>query len=653
MSLASSPSSRVRPTLRAPRWRTLLRRALALAAGVTVLFLTAHAAASSPNGTVDHLSVHPIFGSELTVADGWADVIVRAGTPAGVPAGGGGLWAVSGSALTAPVAFDALRAPQVVPAHSFLGGIDVVLADAHGARIATGSARTETRTAPSLLIWSTVTSLGLDLRGSEIEGRRDRGVDLKLRIGWVERDPRTGAALAPDSAAVYAAVDVVLLRAEDLAALHGGPLAALTTWVLGGGTLAVVPGARDLTDTPLVAMVGGAIRHTTGTDERPAGFRGGNLRDDALGAVASYGLGEVYLLDFDPLWFDHDAESYARVRELVARGFRRRSLPAFAHAPEGRDPNAAVVRALDPNQGHGRALALAALVLTAYAVLAGPVVHLRARRRRRPLAPLAQVPLLSAGAFALIVVIGVVSKGIAGRARHLTFVESGAGLSRGTGVAYRSFFAGRTTRLAVPSLSPGGRLALVDRHDGAALDGPHGLAPSSLTLRPWRTVVVQEVGFTYELGGGVTIRRLPDGRLIVRNATGRALRDAILSDGPSATYLGSIESGAAATFSEGRALRRDFEDPRRDLPQAIEEPQWALRLASYYLGAAIGGDEGERVRATWQLAEGVAAGSDFWSAEGPVLIAELEGPSSTTHDGGLRLESDRVLLRVVGEGGAP
>jgi hypothetical protein len=640
------------------RPRLALRAAalLALVAPLLLFATRAKAGSTAPGGV--GMSVEPLFGGDLTTANGWTDLVVRVAAPAGTPIRGE-LHVTSGvsapSALTLPVDVGAAGTTQVlVPARSVDGEVAVTLTDERGAVLATTRVPTRARTSPALLVWSAGTHLGGELRGDEIPALRNEGRDMKLRVGNVERDPRTGAAIAPDSAAAYGQVDTVLLRAEDLAALDGAPLAALTTWVLAGGTLAVAPGgATELVDAPLVAMLGGVARRAR-EDGPVASFHGGNLRDSALGAVGSYGLGEVYVLGFDPLSVDgaRDPRNQARIRELVARSFERRGLRAFpSHAMEGREPDG-VLRALDPNQKYGGALALAALVLTLYAVLAGPVVHLRARKRRRPLDPLVQVPLLSAGAFGLIVVIGLASKGFSGRARHVTLVESGAGLSRGTGVAYRGFFTSRTTHLAVPSSSPGGRVARVDRYDGASLDRyvatPRGVALADLTVRPWRTVVVKESGFTYDLEGGVAMRRRPDGRLVVRNATEHALRDVLIADGLEAAYLGRIERGATATLSDGRALGPHFRMARGSL-----DSERGRRLSAPVLGAAIGAEEGARVAATWQLAEEIAWQSDFWPESSPVLIAELDSPRAAAQDSGLRLESERVLLRVVGEGGAP
>ncbi len=662
---SSTPPSRARdlPPVRARPGALALR--LALLATVATLLLgapPARAADSADSADSAHegvsLAVEPIFGVDLAASSGWTDLIVRVAAPAGRPLRGE-LRATSGGsapgAVTLPVEVDARGTAQVLlPARCLGGELVVTLTDERGVVIATRRVLTRPRSSPALLVWSD-TRLASELRGDEIPGRYAPSDDMKLRVGRVERDPRTAAAIAPDSATAYGQVDVVLMRAEELSALGATPLAALTTWVLGGGTLAVVPGAADqLTEAPFAALLGGPTRRATSDDGR-ARFGGGNLRDTALGAVASYGLGEVHVLDFDPLSLGgaHDAWAQARVRELVSRAFERRDLRAFpSHAMVGRDPDGAVLRALDPNQTYRGALALAALVLTAYAVLAGPFIHLRARRRRRPLDPLVHAPLLSAGAFALIVVIGLSSKGFGGRARRVTLVESGAGVTRGTGVTYRGFFTSHITHLAVPSASAGGRLARVNRYDGASLDqyavSPGGVQLTDLTVRPWRTVVVQESGLTYDLQGGVSMRRVASGRLVVRNGTGRALRDVLITDGHEAAYFGRIEGGATAAFSDGRPVGSSFK--RAASESLASRPD--RRLSAPLLGVALGGDDGERVRATWQLAEEIANMGDFWPNATPVLIAEIDAPRAAARDSGLRLESDRVLLRVVGEGGA-
>ena len=54
----------------------------------------------------------------------------------------------------------------------------------------------------------------------------------------------------------------------------------------------------------------------------------------------------------------------------------------------------------------------------------------------------------------------------------------------------------------------------------------------------------------------------------------------------------------------------------------------------------------------WEALEALTGSdADWWPDDVPVLIAELDGGEGRTPDSGLRLDVDRVLLRVVGYGG--
>jgi hypothetical protein len=58
--------------------------------------------------------------------------------------------------------------------------------------------------------------------------------------------------------------------------------------------------------------------------------------------------------------------------------------------------------------------------------------------------------------------------------------------------------------------------------------------------------------------------------------------------------------------------------------------------------------------AAWQAFDQLADNSvAWWPDDVPVLIAQLEGGEGKPTDSGLRIDSDRVLLRVVGWGGVP
>ncbi len=55
----------------------------------------------------------------------------------------------------------------------------------------------------------------------------------------------------------------------------------------------------------------------------------------------------------------------------------------------------------------------------------------------------------------------------------------------------------------------------------------------------------------------------------------------------------------------------------------------------------------------WLALEKVAERANWWPDDVPVLIAQIEGGEGKPSDSGLRLQSDRLFLRVVGFGGVP
>jgi hypothetical protein len=390
---------------------------------------------------------------------------------------------------------------------------------------------------------------------------------------------------------------------------------------------------------------------TSPFQEKFAGYQGGNLHEGRFGAVASYGLGEVHVLAFDPLSPTAGSDRWvlARILELSAMGYTRRGLRAMPASDMNENGvHDAVRRALDPNENFRGALGVSALLLVVYAILAGPVLHLRAQRRGKPLEPITKLPFLAAGTFALLVVVGLTAKGFHGRARHLTLVETGAGTTRAIGLSYRGFFASKAEQLTLRAHGPGAMLARLDVADSSIdtyrLDR-EGLALERMAALPWQTVVVLESGFLYELPGAISVRRLPDGQLKVKNGTSHALRDAVLGMGSHATYFDVIAPGAIVTENDGRKLGPGYRET------ATYATPVTHRLQGYLLRSALPGPEGERLAATWDLAETAAGGSDFWPDENPVLIAELDAPDRAKDDSGLSLESERVLVRVVGEGG--
>jgi len=191
-------------------------------------------------------------------------------------------------------------------------------------------------------------------------------------------------------------------------------------------------------------------------------------------------------------------------------------------------------------------------------------------------------------------------------------------------------------------LSAGGEfLALVDR-DGVTLVG--------LATMPWETVVVREDGFA-QLGAGVSVVRQPDGEIALTNRTARDLRAVVVvmpSSGKSASravhFFPRIKDGESKKASEGKTL---------------PFTPWATssnRLTEYDL-APIKKDlesESRGLVAAWiALGEATGVYADWWPDDVPVILAQLDGGEGVALDGGLRVEQDRVLIRLVGYGGVP
>jgi len=153
-------------------------------------------------------------------------------------------------------------------------------------------------------------------------------------------------------------------------------------------------------------------------------------------------------------------------------------------------------------------------------------------------------------------VIGLAGKGWSGRARHLSLVEAGAGMSRGSIKRFRGFFSSQTRAMRVRGSEPASVLELVttDSHDQGSpvlrLD-EGGASLEDLTSLPWQTVVVSEDGF-HDLAGGVAVRTQADGSVAVTNHTGRTLRNAVLFGPPGRAAM----MFTAADLRYSRALSR-------------------------------------------------------------------------------------------------
>jgi len=444
----------------------------------------------------------------------------------------------------------------------------------------------------------------------------------------------------------------------------GGPGSAPPSWAPtpepeddGGGTGATPIGffvpART---TPLGP--GSGVGPSAALRTRLVGYAGGNLRPSAFGATAPYGLGQVHVLGFDPTSPPalEDGWMHGRMLDMIADAWDRHALVAFPQgAGDDRSANIfEVQRALDPNQNFRPALGVAALLLVLYSVIAGPLTFLRARSRSRPLDAFLWAPLASAVCFGAVVLVGLAGKGWSGRARHLTLVEAGAGMSRGTAHRFRGLFASQTRAMRVRGSDASSVLALLsndsrDQREPVLSLDKDGASLEDLTSLPWQTIVVSEDGFS-DLGAGLSVRSKPDGSVVVTNHTGRKLKDLVVwAPQTDASWFALLDDGASLVSSAGRTL---FVPSSRLTTTAGTRAVHRLDVSRF--NAVLGGDPAENMTAAWNaLAAAAGTSVDFWPDDIPVVMGEVVGGESAHADAGLRVESDRLMFRVVGEGGAP
>ena len=396
--------------------------------------------------------------------------------------------------------------------------------------------------------------------------------------------------------------------------------------------------------------------------EALAGYAGGNLRGSLYGSSAAYGLGEFHLLAFDPTRKPalDDPWAQARVVDLVRRAFDRRSTQVFRPGAEASVQYGRVRQQLDPNENSRWAIGAAALLLIAYAVLAGPVNFTLASRAGRPLRALRRLPLFSALAFALVVAIGVAAKGISGRARHLTLVEAGAGMGKATARRFRGFYASRGRELTVRTTDASSVLSTAvtdysDRHDHLLVDRD-GARLVDVSALPWQTVVVREDGFA-SIGDGIALVREGEPDLAVINRSGHDLRGAILR-GPrgESFYFARVKDGERVTTASARRLSADYDGRTWEAQTHAAHRAGTLdihRLGEHALSPVLEADAPGLADA-WAAVSEAAGDNVDWFPDGvPVLLGQLDGGEGRLSDAGLRVESDRLLVRVVGWGGRP
>lgn len=429
------------------------------------------------------------------------------------------------------------------------------------------------------------------------------------------------------------------------------------------GTSTARPDPADFLKTRTSVAGGGAPGTGPGdaVKEKLHGFTGGRLVQSNWGASARYGVGDVELLAFDPSVSPGLDDPWVQWRmvDLVNRSWDRRATQIF---PPGADDRRTysywggptggdeIRKALDPNESFRPALGFAAILLVLYSILVGPVNFLRASKAGKPLRPLLWAPIFSAVAFGAIVMTGLVVKGFRGRARHLALVETSAGNNRGSICRFRGFFTSETRSLSIAAtdrssiISVQSSDSIMDDKASLRIDR-NGLSLENLTSLPWQTLVIRENGAT-ELKGTVDLKSAGAGTTVdVTNHLGATLNDVLVYvPGDGIRYFAAIKDGETVTASAGTFL---LGSASRRVVSAGSLSVHPFDEAT--VAAALPRKDAQRVEKDWSPLSATAGDAvDWWPDDVPVVLGEVEGGEKLKNDSGLSLESDRLLLRVVG-----
>lgn len=448
----------------------------------------------------------------------------------------------------------------------------------------------------------------------------------RLQVASAELDPTTQRPILPARPTTYHSVTVAVLHGDTLTAMAPAELEALTTWIRGGGALVVLhaPGA------PVSPWLG-----PDGPREKRVPLGSGALHFLASSELPSKGLGATRN---DP-WVEERVVAIAGERWNTHRS----ALPlGSGSAVVG--AHEALRRELDPNEGFRPALGFAALALVGYAALVGPLAYAYARRRRRPFLPMLTTPALSLGAFVTVVGVGFATKGVHGRAMHLSYVELQSGEQTGTVRNFRAFY---TTDQRDLRVAPLARASVLDaaRDDSAqgtfvVRDG-RGVLENVRTM-PWQSLLVREDGLVdFAKGGGITLE--DDGsETAVVNRSGRDLSDVLVFRSGVTWHFARIAAGERVTTagrgatSNGATSHTNSNDD--GAPKSFVQINW------YSLRTSLSG--GERIADQWASVESsMGYGHDWSGGSDAFLLARMEGGAS--EDSGLPVKKSTTLVRVT------
>ena len=644
------------------------------------------------------LEATPVLGANSPSVDGWGEIYVRLENNGVAPLSGSVELRAStggrGMPLTlarAPFAIAGKsRVNLLLPSHSLVlraGEAKVVALSEQGVELSDERLPALRTLEPLLFDLHTPSRLTAVLNAQPVPTRRrGPGYGAMLSVTSPQLNVATGEPVLPDLAAGYASATLVLASGRLLSSLPPSAVDALFSWVLAGGALAlVIDRPEDLHSAWLEALAGGHLRSSAAPRDLGAtaqfavpvdapgrtgmappritlesakpsaelsasffGLSGGNLRESPWGEAASYGLGEVHLLAFNPNTELAASDPWVRHKllDLTRHAWERALVVALPHGQVALDGSRfdTVRRVLDPNEGTRWTVIVSTLLLLIYAALAGPLNFYLAQRAGKPLRALVYLPVWAGLALGCIVVLGILGKGITGRARHLTLIEAGAGMARASVTRFRGLYGSRADDVTVRA-ARGGVLDVQGDSDDVTRDllvDRDGLRLERLREKPWEVQVVREDGFA-NLGAGVSLVPSPDGEFSIKNRCARDLLGVVVN-APSkgVFYFPKIADGQTVSLHQGKALGSLGASASLGGAHPLSVGTFRSHVEERAKGVAV----------AWDALEVSTGGDeDWWPSDVPVLIAELEGGEGRTQDSGLRLDLDRVLVRVVGYGG--
>jgi len=667
--------------------------------GVLLCLLLAPASARADSPL--KLEAIPALGANSPAVDGWGEVYVHLENTGTAPLSGyvelrsvqvGRT--VPRTLSRAPFSIAAKgRVSLLLPSHNLLrvGDAKVVAVDAHDELLSEGVLPPLRTLDPLIFDLHTPSRLAPVLSTQPVPIRRRTGSygfgGSTLSVTTPQLNAATGELVLPDLAAGYASATLVLASGRTLSSMPRPAMDALFSWVLAGGALAlVVDRPEDVHSAWLEALVGGHVQscaaarklsqvtqfavpvdtgkgsfgrvpRVTLESAKPSaelaatffGLTGANLRVSPWGESASYGLGEVHLLAFNPNSELAANDPWLRLSliDLVRHAWERASVVALPHGQGSLDEPRAenVRRVLDPNEGTRWTVVVSTLVLLIYALLAGPLNFYLAQKAGRPLRALLHLPVWAGLALASIVLLGILGKGISGRARHLTLIEAGAGMARASLTRFRGLYGARADDLTVRA-ARGSVLDVMGEADDVSRDlliDRDGLRLERFREKPWQVQVVREDGFV-NLGAGVSLVQAANGELSIKNRCARDLLAVVVNaPGQGLSYFPKLSDGETVSLRQGRSLG--------PAPSSSTLGTRALAVATFHDQVE---ERAKGAAAAWQALETLTGTDvDWWPEDVPVLIAELDGGEGRSEDSGLRLDLDRVFVRVVGYGGVP